>query len=275
MRPPSRMPIGVPVASGAILVTASMKRLSTALSLESPLGLIETRARPSAVIQSRDHLRRQDCRVTGCGGERVRGSGSSMVVSGGISVCGAPWRASPAGPSASRSSAPARRSAWAAAGSRRARGAWRRSAAVCVRLLDHLGVARRRAGDERVEGRGRAAWRRRRSSPASAAWSAGTKSARVRALATSGSLLRPRRRAPGRPARIGRDHLQRVRRLVRVAHQVEQGRRPTRPWGSRRWIGLKSKLQQRQQRGADQRPPRRAVPSTQPAVAEHRSRRAG
>ena len=47
------MPNGVPVASGAILVTASMKRVSTASLLESPFGEIETSARPSAVIQSR------------------------------------------------------------------------------------------------------------------------------------------------------------------------------------------------------------------------------
>ncbi len=42
-----------PAASGATAVTAAMKRRSTLLSLASPLGTTETRARPSGVVQSR------------------------------------------------------------------------------------------------------------------------------------------------------------------------------------------------------------------------------
>ena len=52
VRPPSRMPIGSPVTSGATALTAAMNRSSTALSFASPRGVIETRARPSGANQS-------------------------------------------------------------------------------------------------------------------------------------------------------------------------------------------------------------------------------
>ena len=161
VRPPSRMPIGVPVASGATW----LHRVDEAARARRcrwcrPWAMIETRARPSAAIQSRDEVRRQDCQRDRLGGQRRSAIWSSTVFSGGISIAsalraqrrrrlGEPVERGGEAPGVGRGAASGR--AGGGAQRRGGRGEARTTSAS-------VGGG---AVDDRVEGQIRAAWRRR------------------------------------------------------------------------------------------------------------------
>jgi hypothetical protein len=71
-RPPACRLIAVPVTSGAILIPEAMNRLSTALSLESPFGEMETRALPSGACHCRTICGGRVSMLTGRGCSKSR-----------------------------------------------------------------------------------------------------------------------------------------------------------------------------------------------------------
>ena len=130
-RPAARKPGAAPVASGARASPASTKRLSWALSLGSPRGTTDSRARPSGASQSRTRSGGSVARVILCGCSESR-IWDSTSVSPGISRLAAALRAGSSALESARNSLASRRASAAAGVSAVATRS--RSAAVSSRL---------------------------------------------------------------------------------------------------------------------------------------------